>query len=90
MTDRFAFYQYVPLNFVVTIDPAGTARGRTYSFEIGEDRHTGDLATFYGLYHDDYVRVDGTWLFAARQYQTLARRSGNEAMESFPLGDRRR
>ena len=40
MTDRFAFYEYVPLNFVVEIDPAGTARGRSYSFEIGEDRDT--------------------------------------------------
>jgi len=86
--DRFAFYEYVPLNFVVEIDPADTARGRTYSFEIGEDRDTGELVTFYGLYQDDYVRVDGTWFFSSRQYQTLARRTGQDAMESFPLKDR--
>jgi hypothetical protein len=86
--DRFAFYEYVPLNFVVEIDPAGTARGRTYSFEIGEDRDTGDLATFYGMYHDDYVQIDGTWLFSCRQYQTLARWTGSDAVSSFPLKDR--
>lgn len=88
MTDRFSFYEYVPLNFVVTIDRAGTARGRAYSFEIGEDRDTGELSTFYGLYHDDYALVDATWLFSRRQYQTLARRTGDGALESHPLNDR--
>jgi len=90
MTDRFSFYEYIPLNFVVTFDPAGTARGRSYSFEIGEDRDTGELVTFYGLYHDDYALVDATWLFTRRQYQTLARRTGEGALESHPLADRPR
>ena len=88
MTDRFSFYEYVPLNFVVKVDPAGTARGRSYSFEIGEDRDTGEVVTFYGMYHDDYARVDDTWLFTRRQYQTLARRTGDGALESYPLNDR--
>jgi hypothetical protein len=86
--DRFAFWEYVPLNFVVEIDPAGTARGRTYSFEIDLDDDTGEIVNSYGLYHDDYVRVDGTWLWNRRRYQTLARRKGDEAMVSFPLKDR--
>jgi len=86
--DRFAFWEYVPLNFVVEIDPAGTARGRTYSFEIDKDGDTGEIVTSYGLYHDDYARVDGTWLWTCRRYQTLARRKGNDAMESFPLKER--
>lgn len=87
--DRFAFFEYVPLNFVVEVDPAGTARGRSYGFEIGEDPETGQIVTFYGLYHDDYALVDGTWLFTCRHYQTLARRVGEGAMESFPLKERR-
>jgi hypothetical protein len=90
MTDRFSFYEYVPLNFVVEIDPAGTARGRAYSFEIGQDRDTGDVITFYGMYHDDYARVDGTWLFARRQYQTFARQTGAGPMTSYPLKERLR
>jgi len=88
MTDRFSFYEYVPLNFVAKVDPAGTARGRSYSFEIGEDRNTGELLTFYGMYHDDYARVDGTWLFTHRRYQTLGRRTGSDPMDSYPLEDR--
>jgi hypothetical protein len=88
MTDRFSFYEYVPLNFVVEIDPAGTARGRAYSFEIGQDRDTGDVITFYGMYHDDYARVDGTWLFSRRQYQTFARQTGDGPMTSYPLKER--
>ena len=86
--DRFAFWEYVPLNFVVEIDPAGTARGRTYSFEIDKDAETGGVVTSWGLYHDDYARVDGTWLWSRRRYQTLARRKGDDALESFPLIER--
>jgi hypothetical protein len=83
-TDRFSFYEYLPLNAVVTIGTTGTARGRSYSLEVGEDRDTREWINFYGFYHDDYVLVDGTWRFARRQYQTLARRTG-DGMEAFPL-----
>jgi hypothetical protein len=86
-TDRFSFYEYIPLNTVVKISTTGTARGRSYSLEVGEDRETGEWINFYGLYHDDYVRSDDTWLFARRQYQTLARRAGDR-LDAFPLQDR--
>jgi hypothetical protein len=87
--EQFSFHEYVPLNHVVEIDAAaGRARGRTYSYEIATDRQTGEVITFYGLYHDDYLCVDGSWLFARRQYQTLARRRGAEALVSFPLRER--
>jgi SnoaL-like domain len=84
MIDRFSFYEYMPLNFVVTIATDGTARGRSYALEVGEDRDTGDWIGFYGFYHDDYALFDGTWRFARRQYQTLARRTGDR-LEAFPL-----
>ena len=45
MTDTFSFYEYVPLNFVVTSLSGNTARGRSYSFEIGEDRTSGEVTT---------------------------------------------
>jgi hypothetical protein len=85
-TARFSFYQYVPLNSVVTIGSTGTARGRSYSLEVGEERDTREWVNFYGLYHDDYVLSDGNWRFARRQYQTLARRTGDR-LESFPPKD---
>jgi hypothetical protein len=84
---RFSFYQYLPLNAVVKVDGAGSARGRAYSLEVGEDGETREWIHYYGLYHDDYVRLDGAWRFAQRRYQTLARRTG-ERLESFPLQDR--
>ena len=85
-TGRFSFYEYVLLNTVVVVGQ-GTARGRSYSLELCEDRDTREWINFYGLYHDDYVLFDGTWRFARRQYQTLGRRTGDR-MESFPLQDR--
>jgi hypothetical protein len=85
-TERFSFYEYIPLNTVVAID-AGTARGRSYSLEVGEVRDTGEWLNYYGFYHDDYALFEGTWRFARRQYQTLGRRTGDR-LESFPLQDR--
>ena len=84
---RFTFYQYLPLNAVVTLSGAGAASGRAYCLEVGEDRESGQWINFYGLYHDDYVQVDGAWRFARRQYQTLGRRTG-ERLEAFALLDR--
>ena len=42
MTKSFTFYEYIPLNFVVTIGPDGTAEGRSFSLEVAEDGETGD------------------------------------------------
>jgi hypothetical protein len=83
-TERFSFYEYVPLNTVVTIAADGTARGRSYSLEVGEERDTRAWINFYGFYHDEYALFEGSWRFARRRYQTLARRTGDR-LEAFPL-----
>ena len=85
--EGFTFYEYIPLNVVVKADSDTTARGRVYSFEVGEDRESGAWLTFYGLYDDDYVQVEGEWRFASRHYQALARRT-NDQLDWFPLKDR--
>jgi hypothetical protein len=85
--EGFTFYEYIPLNAVVKVDGPDAARGRAYSFEVGEDRATGNWATYYGFYHDDYVRTDGEWRFASRHYQALARRV-NDQLDWSPLRDR--
>ena len=82
---RFSFYEYIPLNFVVTIGTDGTARGRSYSLEVAEDRETGDWVEFYGVYRDEYAVFEGTWRFARRHYETYGRRTGGR-LEAFPLG----
>ena len=79
---RFAFYEYIPLNFVVTIDSDDSARGRSYSLEVAEDR-AGEWFEFYGTYQDEYAVFEGTWRFASRHYQTYGRRTGG-MLTSFP------
>jgi len=86
MTAHFSFYEYIPLNTVVTIGTTATARGRSYSLEVCEDRDTRAWINVYGFYQDDYVLFDGTWRFARRHYQTLGRRTGDR-LEAFPLQD---
>jgi hypothetical protein len=81
---RFAFYEYIPLNFVVTIGSDDTARGRSYSLEVAEDRESGEWFEFYGTYRDEYAVFEGTWRFARRHYQTYGRRTGG-MLTSFPL-----
>ena len=79
---RFSFYQYVPVNTVVDVGADGTAHGRFYVLEVGQERETGDWLDVFGLYHDDYVFEAGTWRFARRQYQVLARRVGGGTTHS--------
>lgn len=81
---RFAFYEYIPLNFVVTIGTDATARGRSYSLEVAEERETGDWVEFYGVYQDEYAVFEDTWRFARRHYETYGRRTGGR-LTSFPL-----
>ncbi len=82
--ERFSFYVYIPLNFVVTIGDDGTARGRSYSHEVAEERETGDWVEFYGTYEDEYVVYDESWRFARRHYRTYGRVTPG-GLEHFPL-----
>jgi hypothetical protein len=86
MTEHFTFYAYIPLNFAVAIGTDGTARGRSYSLEVAEDRDTGDWIEFYGVYRDEYALFEGTWRFARRHYRTFGRRTAGR-LDAFPLED---
>jgi hypothetical protein len=85
MNQRFRFYEYIPLNFVVTILGDGTAHGRSYSLEVAEDGETGGWNEFFGVYRDGYAIFEGTWRFASRHYQTYGRRTDGR-LQAFPLG----
>jgi hypothetical protein len=87
MTGSFTFYEYIPLNFVVTIGSDGTAKGRSYSLEVAEIAETAEWIDFYGVYQDEYKVFEGTWRFARRQYRTFGRRTAGR-LEAFPLEDR--
>src|SRR3954463_13603139 len=59
MVGVFGFYEYIPLNFVVTIAADGTATGRTWSLEVGEEVQSGAWVEFYGSYDDEYALHEG-------------------------------
>jgi hypothetical protein len=86
MTGVFAFYEYIPQNFVVTVRPDGTASGRSYSLEVAEDAQTGDWIEFYGVYNDEYALIESGWRFSQRHYQTYARRRAGQ-LEAFKLSN---
>jgi SnoaL-like domain len=81
--ERFAFYEYIPLNTVVSLTSKTRATGRSYALEIGVDKTTGDWTEFYGLYQDEYAVDHGEWRFAGRHFRTMARRSDGRT-STFP------
>ena len=76
---RFEFFEFVILNSrcsLYTDGQADKAAARIFMCEVRRDVGTGDWSTAYGVYHDRYQRVDGTWLFERRDYQSLTRTDG--------------
>jgi hypothetical protein len=81
--ERFEFFEFVILNTVVRVLGEGAARGRLYMVELRQDRESGEWSHAFGVYHDALAAVDGTWRFAERHYQSLARRTGGQRAEVF-------
>jgi hypothetical protein len=79
---RFEFFEFVILNARIDIG-AGAAHGRVFMCELRQEAESGRFTRAFGVYHDDYRRVDGRWWFAARRYQSLAR-SGRGEVFPFP------
>ncbi len=68
---HFDLFEFVILNTVVEID-GERATARMYMWEVRHDPAAG-RSDAYGLYRDEYCRIDGRWWFSGRRYQTLAR-----------------
>lgn len=85
--ERYDHFAFVILNAVVDVetptDP-DTATGRIFMTEIRHEAATDDWHQAYGLYQDDYRRVDGRWRFAARRYRSLARTGPVPAVPGLP------
>jgi hypothetical protein len=83
--ERFEHFQFALLNAVADLDPGGdTATGRMYIWEIRQDAATGRHTNAYGLYQDQYVKLDGRWLFGRRSYATLARTAPDLEVFGYP------
>jgi len=76
----FAFFEFVILNSVIELDDRDPTRasGTMYIAELRQDAASGRRTTAFGVYRDDYARLDGNWWFAARRYRSAARTSPGE------------
>lgn len=83
---RFEFFELVILN-VHAIGGAGgdSARSRSFTCELRQERESGDWTNAFGVYHDELRRRDGRWRYARRRYQSLARTPPTGRAEVFPF-----
>ena len=85
--ERFEFFEFALLNAVVDVR-GDSATGRLYMWELRQEAATGRWSNAYGLYRDRYERLDGRWVFAARDYSSLARTAASgEGMDVYPVPD---
>jgi hypothetical protein len=83
--ERFEFFEFALLNAVVFLD-GDVATGRLYMWELRQDGDTHTWSNAFGVYNDEYARVDGRWRFASRNYSSLARTSdGDNGMVVFAI-----
>ena len=82
----FDFFQFLIRNAVVEIAESGVqASGRLWMSELRHVRDTGQWSTIFGVYHDQYDKINGRWMIAGRQYHSLARIS--HALDDCELFD---
>lgn len=84
--ERFDHFSFVILNTVVDLTGQDTARGRIFMCEIRHDTTEDNWTFAYGLYQDQYVRVDKRWWFSARNYRSLARTGPHAGVFGLPAG----
>jgi SnoaL-like domain len=84
--ERFERFQFVVLGTRVTLAGGGPdhATARLYMCELRQSADEGRESVAYGVYHDRYTRVAGSWWFAHRQYHSLARTAPDLAVFPFP------
>jgi hypothetical protein len=85
--EGFEFFEFVILNSHIVLgrgeEGADAASSRLFMCELRQDRASGQWTNAFGVYHDQYRRVDGRWWFAQRHYQSLARTGRGQVFE-FP------
>ena len=79
------FFQFVMTNAVSSLE-GERATGRMWFHEIHQDRGSHRLLWLYGLYRDEYARIDGRWWFAHRRFAPLAMTSKDDDrdLDLFP------
>jgi hypothetical protein len=84
--EQFEFFEFALLNAVISVEGDDIATGRMYMWELRQDASSHRWTNAFGVYDDQYARVDGRWLFASRRYSSLARTSADgEGMDVFTI-----
>jgi hypothetical protein len=86
--EQFDFFQFVVLNshFMLRTDgDPDRATGRIWMSELRQFASNGHWSVIYGLYRDEYRRVDGQWKIANRRYQSLARTTRDLDVFNIPV-----
>lgn len=83
--EPFSFFEFVILNSHVELGGRShpdRATGRIFMCELRQNIGESERNDAFGLYQDDYVRIDGRWWFAGRRYRSMGRFPPGEV---FPL-----
>ena len=85
----FDFFEFVILNTRVFLNHGNAgdpdaASARMWMNELRHEQPAGGRWTLaYGLYEDEFRRIDGRWWFTGRNYQSLARTARD--FDVFPI-----
>jgi hypothetical protein len=85
--DHFEFFEFVILNTRVYLQHEGNpdaAVARMYMSELRQDHAEHRWSVVYGVYHDQFHRIDGQWWFVSRHYSSLARGARDVDAFDFP------
>jgi hypothetical protein len=85
--DRFEFFEFVILNTRVYLNHEGNpdaAVARMYMSELRQDHADRRWSVVYGVYHDQFHRLDDRWWFVSRNYSSLARPAKDVEAFDFP------
>lgn len=84
--ERYDHFNFVILNTVVEVDPPDQARGRMFMCEVRHETASDSWPTSFGVYQDQFARIDGRWWFAERHYRSLARAGPGGQILGMPDG----
>lgn len=84
---RFDFFEFVLLNSRIELQPGEpSARGRNFICEYRRERESGNWTQVFGVYHDRYRCIDGTWSFEQRSFDPLASAGADNVV--YPVHER--
>ena len=82
--ERYDTFHFVILNAVVDVTGGDRAQGRMFMCEVRHDRELDTWPNAFGVYEDDYAKIDGRWWFAERHYRSIVRAGPTTQVVGMP------